>query len=215
MMGMAEMRMALDPETGLLSARILPAEGFHGAAQAKALHGTHVAGSLPRRMNNGIGMAGMTNARILPVRRAGKCGGYDSDMIDGMRWAAGLAVPGVPPTLIRRRCLYMSLGKRRGSRLLASLSKYAGTDITKSGKIIVALPVMMVLYTLSHRQIAPSHFVTAHCHDGEMLVCHHRAGTLLVLPRGLRGMNPIASQQITRNIFALEHRSYARPLTVT
>ena len=33
---------------------------------------------------------------ILPVRVLGKCGGYDSDIQAGMRWAAGLDVPGVP-----------------------------------------------------------------------------------------------------------------------
>ena len=31
------------------------------------------------------------NVRMLPVRVLGKCGGFDSDIIAGMRWAAGLA----------------------------------------------------------------------------------------------------------------------------
>ena len=31
------------------------------------------------------------NLRVLPVRVLGKCGGYDSDIIAGMRWAAGSA----------------------------------------------------------------------------------------------------------------------------
>ena len=32
------------------------------------------------------------NPYILPVRALGKCGGYDSDIMAGMRWAAGLTV---------------------------------------------------------------------------------------------------------------------------
>ena len=42
----------------------------------------------------GVGMASVgRNVRVLPVRVLGKCGGFDSDVIAGMRWAAGLAVP--------------------------------------------------------------------------------------------------------------------------
>ena len=54
-------------------------------------------GMIAALTNNGIGMASVgRNVRVLPVRVLGKCGGYDSDIIAGMRWAAGLAVPGVP-----------------------------------------------------------------------------------------------------------------------
>ena len=43
--------------------------------------------------NNDSGIAGMTwNPYVLPVRALGKCGGYDSDIMAGMRWAAGLTV---------------------------------------------------------------------------------------------------------------------------
>ena len=34
------------------------------------------------------------NVRVLPVRVLAKCGGWDSDILAGMRWAAGLSVPG-------------------------------------------------------------------------------------------------------------------------
>jgi serine protease len=56
-------------------------------------HGTRVVGVLGAITNNGDGIAGMTwNPYILPVRALGKCGGYDSDIMAGMRWAAGLTV---------------------------------------------------------------------------------------------------------------------------
>ncbi len=54
-------------------------------------HGTRVVGVLGAITNNGIGIAGMTwNPYILPVRALGKCGGYDSDIIAGIQWSAGL-----------------------------------------------------------------------------------------------------------------------------
>lgn len=60
-------------------------------------HGTLVAGQLGAVTNNAGGVAGMNwNARILPVRVSGKCGASVADMVDGMRWSAGLPVAGVP-----------------------------------------------------------------------------------------------------------------------
>jgi serine protease len=56
-------------------------------------HGTQTAGLVGAMTNNGVGMAGTgRNVMVLPVRVLGKCGGYDSDIIAAMRWAAGLTV---------------------------------------------------------------------------------------------------------------------------
>jgi serine protease len=64
----------------------------HGPTDS-SWHGTRVMGVLGALTNNGVGIAGMTwNPYLLPVRALGKCGGYDSDIIAGMQWAAGLAV---------------------------------------------------------------------------------------------------------------------------
>ena len=74
-------------------------------------HGTRVAGILGALSNNGAGIAGTTwSAWILPVRALGKCGGYDSDIIAGMRWAAGLAVEGIATNPYPARILNLSLG---------------------------------------------------------------------------------------------------------
>ena len=60
-------------------------------------HGTAMAGIIAANANNATGIAGINwNAKILPVRVVGKCGGYESDIIDGMRWAVGIPVAGVP-----------------------------------------------------------------------------------------------------------------------
>jgi serine protease len=74
-------------------------------------HGTRVAGILGAISNNGAGIAGMTQSGwVLPVRVLGKCGGYDSDIIAGMAWAAGLTVDGVPSNPYPARILNLSLG---------------------------------------------------------------------------------------------------------
>lgn len=55
-------------------------------------HGTQVAGLIGAASDNGIGIAGTArNTMVLPVRVMGRCGGFDDDIIAGMRWAAGLS----------------------------------------------------------------------------------------------------------------------------
>ncbi|HEY1492696.1 MAG TPA: S8 family serine peptidase, partial [Steroidobacteraceae bacterium] len=74
-------------------------------------HGTRVAGILGAISNNGAGIAGTTQVGwVLPVRVLGKCGGYDSDIIAAMAWAAGLPVDGVPSNPYPARILNLSLG---------------------------------------------------------------------------------------------------------
>jgi serine protease len=74
-------------------------------------HGTHVAGTIGAATNNLIGVSGIDqNARILTARGLGKCGGFDSDIIAAVRWAAGLPVAGVPANPTPARVINMSLG---------------------------------------------------------------------------------------------------------
>ncbi|NBX21394.1 MAG: peptidase S8, partial [Betaproteobacteria bacterium] len=59
-------------------------------------HGTRVAGIVSAVTDNTNGMAGTAyKAKVLPVRVLGVCGGYISDVIDAMRWAAGITVNGL------------------------------------------------------------------------------------------------------------------------
>jgi subtilisin family serine protease len=72
--------------------------------------GTHVAGTIAAITNNGLGVAGVAPAaRILPVRVLGRCGGLLSDVTGGMRWAAGLSIPGVANNANPARVLNLSL----------------------------------------------------------------------------------------------------------
>ena len=74
-------------------------------------HGTSVAGIIGANTNDGGWTAGIDwAARILPVRVLGKCGGYDSDIADGIAWAAGLAVPGAPANPTPAHVINLSLG---------------------------------------------------------------------------------------------------------
>ena len=74
-------------------------------------HGTRVAGMIGAMTNNSAGVSGLSwNSFILPVRVLGKCGGTDSDILAGMRWAAGLSTPGAPANPTPARVLNLSLG---------------------------------------------------------------------------------------------------------
>lgn len=64
---------------------------------ASSWHGSHVAGTIGQLTNNGNWLAGLAyKAKIVPVRVAGMCGGYTSDVADGIVWAAGGNVAGLP-----------------------------------------------------------------------------------------------------------------------
>ncbi len=61
-------------------------------ASSSSWHGTQVAGLIGAAADNGIGIAGVgRDTMVLPVRVLGRCGGFDDDIIAGMRWAAGLS----------------------------------------------------------------------------------------------------------------------------
>ena len=113
-----------------------PFEGCADGGENSSWHGTQTAGLIAALTNNGIGMASVArNVRVLPVRVLGKCGGFDSDIIAGMRWAAGFPVPGVPLNGNRARVINMSLGSE--GRCSAAYQS-AVNDIVALGTIIVA-----------------------------------------------------------------------------
>lgn len=87
-------------------------------------HGSHVASIAGAALtNNNQGLAGVAyNAKILPVRVLGHCGGYPSDISDAIIWAAGGDVPGVPKNQNPAHVINMSLG---GSRACTADSPYA------------------------------------------------------------------------------------------
>jgi serine protease len=84
---------------------------YSGWPTNSSWHGTHVAGIAAAQSNNGQGISGGDwRARILPVRVLGKCGGYSSDIADGIRWAAGGEVEGLSPNPHPATVINLSLG---------------------------------------------------------------------------------------------------------
>ncbi|WP_432698508.1 S8 family serine peptidase [Marinobacterium sp. YM272] len=75
-------------------------------------HGTHVAGTIAAVTNNSKGVAGVgyNLIQVVPVRGLGQCGGYGSDIADGIRWAAGYDIPGLPTIDKPVQVINMSLG---------------------------------------------------------------------------------------------------------
>ncbi|WP_328421954.1 S8 family peptidase [Streptomyces sp. NBC_00443] len=80
-------------------------------AYGSSWHGTHVAGTIAAVTNNSKGVAGIAyGAKVSPLRVLGKCGGYDSDIIDAITWASGGTVSGVPANANVAKVINMSLG---------------------------------------------------------------------------------------------------------
>jgi len=105
-------------------------------------HGTRVSGLIGAASNNGVGIAGVSwGSQILPVRVLGRCGGYDSDIMAGMRWAAGISVPGLPLNSNVARVLNMSLGSDgscAASDATGQLYRETITDVGAKGALVIA-----------------------------------------------------------------------------
>ncbi|MCP4913253.1 MAG: S8 family serine peptidase [Oligoflexia bacterium] len=84
---------------------------YQGSFVPSSWHGTHVAGTIGANGGNGVGATGVNfNSKILPVRVLGKCGGYLSDIADGVLWAVGEQVSGLPVNQNPADVINLSLG---------------------------------------------------------------------------------------------------------
>lgn len=106
-----------------------------GPEQATGYHGTHVAGTIGAKTNDGAGVASVAwNVKILPVRVLGVQGGSTADINDGVLWAAGLLdIDGVAnphPADV----LNLSLG---GTGTCEAITQAVYDDVIAAGKIIV------------------------------------------------------------------------------
>jgi len=89
--------------------------GAGSPSTTSSWHGTHVAGSVAAVGNNSFGVTGVAyKAKVLPVRVLGRCGGYTSDIADGIIWAAGGSVSGVPLNTNPANVINLSLGGAGG-----------------------------------------------------------------------------------------------------
>ena len=98
-------------------------------------HGTHTAGTTAEMTNNSIGMAGIAhNAKVLPVRVLGRCGGYLSDIADAITWASGGTVAGIPANANPAEVINMSLG---GSGACGAVYQDAINGAVNRGTLVV------------------------------------------------------------------------------
>lgn len=81
-------------------------------ATKSSWHGLAVSGVIAAHTDNGAGMAAVNWAtRLLPIRVSGMCGADMVDIIDAMRWAAGLSsAGGVTNTVNRAKIINISFG---------------------------------------------------------------------------------------------------------
>jgi serine protease len=115
------------------------------SAEPSSWHGTRVVGIFGAIANNDRGIAGLTwGSWILPVRALGKGGGYDSDIIAGIQWAAGLPVvnpegPAVPDNPYPADIINLSLGGGTDSCDSSDGAAYksALTTVTGLGALVV------------------------------------------------------------------------------
>ena len=100
---------ALDPGDWVNPGECGP--GDPAAFEASSWHGTHVSGTIAAITNNGNGVAGVAfNAKIVPARVLGKCGGFTSDIADAIIWVTGGNVTGVPANANPAKVVSISLG---------------------------------------------------------------------------------------------------------
>jgi serine protease len=125
-----------DPNTGTF---------FQGCASPftqldSSWHGSHVTGTAAANSNNATGIAGINwNSKILPVRVLGKCGGYQSDIVDAIRWAGGLSDSGPPDKLLNANpanVINLSLGISAPCSLAPSMQS-AINDVVAAGVVVV------------------------------------------------------------------------------
>jgi serine protease len=98
-------------------------------------HGLAVAGVMVAESNNTIDIAGIDfAAKLLPIRVLGTCGGSNTDVIDAIRWAAGLRVAGVPDNPTPAKVINVSLS---GDGNCSFEEQAAINDAVNAGAVVV------------------------------------------------------------------------------
>lgn len=104
--------------------------------RASSWHGTHVAGTVGgQKTHNGLSGTGLAfQAKVLPIRALGHCGGSESDIADAIVWAAGGTVQGVPENRYPAKVINMSLGSEGAC---SSVEQDAINQATALGAVVV------------------------------------------------------------------------------
>ncbi|KZY96491.1 hypothetical protein A3746_10460 [Oleibacter sp. HI0075] len=106
-----------------------------GYSSNSSWHGSHVAGIANASADDGIGITGVApEAKHVPVRVLGTCGGSLSDIADGVQWAAGLPVAGLPANSNPADVINMSLG---GAGSCPGFMQDAINAATAAGAVVI------------------------------------------------------------------------------
>jgi serine protease len=118
--------------------RVAANECYPGSTTSNSSwHGSHVAGTIGALTNNSNGVAGVAfGARLQHVRVLGRCGGSTSDIVDGIVWASGGAVSGVPVNANPARIINMSLGGGGGCSF--TFQSAINTAVSLGSTVVVA-----------------------------------------------------------------------------
>ena len=125
-----------DPGDGVVAADLGHASLAGCGVSRSSWHGTAVAGLLGAVTGNGLGGAGiLRGGQVLPVRVAGRCGASVADILDGMRWAAGLPVAGAPLNPHPARIINLSFG---GADACGPAYQATIDELRAAGVVVVA-----------------------------------------------------------------------------
>ncbi|MBV6813914.1 S8 family serine peptidase [Xanthomonas campestris pv. passiflorae] len=152
-------------------------------------HGTHVAGTVAAVTNNTTGVAGTAfNAKVVPVRVLGRCGGSLSDIADAIIWASGGTVSGVPANCAN----VIAVAATTSAGAKASYSNYgSGIDVSAPGSGILS--------TLNSGTTTPGNASYA-SYNGTSMAAPHVAGVVaLVQSVAPTTLTPAAVETLLKN----------------
>ena len=111
--------------------------GDSATAGSSSFHGTHCAGTIAASTDNSSGVAGVGwNTRIMPVRVLGVGGGTGYDILQGVRYAAGLSNDSGIVLSADEKADIISMSLGGGGYSIADQDVY--TQVRKAGIILIA-----------------------------------------------------------------------------
>lgn len=135
-------------------------------------HGTHIAGIVAAIGNNATGViGGAYDVKILPVRVLGKGVSSSSDVMEGVRWAAGLPVPGAELNPHPAKVINLSLG---GPGVCGQSEQAAIDEATAAGAVVV---VAAGNGDQNSKPMDLANFVPANCNNVIAVVAVARDGS--------------------------------------
>ena len=112
-----------------------PDDPGDGSPGGSSFHGTHVSGIIAAETDNDTGVTGVTwSTRLMPLRALGQGGGTDFDILQAVRYAAGLDNDSGTLPAQRADIINLSLGGRSFSAVAQSLF----TEVRAEGIIVIA-----------------------------------------------------------------------------